>query len=107
MRAESSNGSERIQVVFDDLTIIANPRVRLDGLPAPPGRMNILIRRKAADDLEWISLSIAEDNPTAAFAVARRLRDRIAWLATSGLEHTMTVGYDSRKSTPTLFLREA
>jgi toxin ParE1/3/4 len=49
--------------------------------------MNILIRRKAADDLERIFAWITEDNPTAALAMVGRLRDRIARLATPGLEH--------------------
>ncbi len=49
--------------------------------------MNIVIRRKAADDLERIFTWIAEDNPSAARGIVRRLRDRIARLATPGLEH--------------------
>jgi plasmid stabilization system protein ParE len=39
--------------------------------------MNIVIRRKAADDLESIFSWIAEENPTAARIVIQRLRERI------------------------------
>jgi plasmid stabilization system protein ParE len=49
--------------------------------------MKIVIRRKAADDLERIFSWIAADNPAAARVVTRRLRNRIARLGTPGLEH--------------------
>lgn len=49
--------------------------------------MKIIIREKAADDLEHIYSWIAKDNPRAATNIVRRIRDRIARLATPGLSH--------------------
>jgi toxin ParE1/3/4 len=49
--------------------------------------MKILIREKAAGDLEGIFHWIAKDNPSAAAEVVRRIRRRIGRLAVSGLAH--------------------
>jgi toxin ParE1/3/4 len=49
--------------------------------------MKIVIREKAADDLEGIFHWIAKDNPNAAIEVLRRIRRRVGRLAVSGLAH--------------------
>jgi toxin ParE1/3/4 len=54
--------------------------------------MNVVIRRRAADDLERIFTRIAEDNRTAATGVIHRLRDRIVRLGTPGLAHMGRAG---------------
>lgn len=49
--------------------------------------MKIIIREKAADDLDGIFAWIAKDNPRVAAEVVRRIRDRIERLGTPGLTH--------------------
>jgi plasmid stabilization system protein ParE len=49
--------------------------------------MKIVIREKAADDLDGIFDWIAKDNPHAAIRIVRRLRDRIERLGETGLAH--------------------
>jgi addiction module RelE/StbE family toxin len=49
--------------------------------------MRVVIRPAAARDLEVIHDWIAKDNPRAAIAVVRRIRERIGRLATPGLAH--------------------
>ncbi len=49
--------------------------------------MKIVIRARAADDLDGIFSWISRDSPRAAANAVRRLRERIGRLATPGLEH--------------------
>ena len=49
--------------------------------------MKIVIREKAAGDLDGIFAWIAKDNPSAAVGVIRCIRDRIERLGTPGLAH--------------------
>jgi toxin ParE1/3/4 len=49
--------------------------------------MNIVIREEAVDDLDSIFAWIARDNPRAAAATVRLLRERIEVLATPGLDY--------------------
>jgi plasmid stabilization system protein ParE len=48
--------------------------------------MRVIVREEAADDLEQIFVWIAKDDPRAATATIRRLRERIGRLGTPGLE---------------------
>jgi toxin ParE1/3/4 len=49
--------------------------------------MKIIVREKADADLDAIFAWIAKDNPAAAVAMIRRIRQRIGRLATPGLEN--------------------
>jgi toxin ParE1/3/4 len=55
--------------------------------------MKVVIREKAARDLEEIFEWIARESPRAAARIVRHLRDRIARLGTLGLEHTGRPGF--------------
>jgi plasmid stabilization system protein ParE len=48
--------------------------------------MRVIVREEAADHLEQIFVWIAKDDPRAATATIRRLRERIGRLGTPGLE---------------------
>jgi toxin ParE1/3/4 len=56
--------------------------------------MKVRLRARAVRDLDGIFDWIAADNPNAAANVVRRIRDRIALLATPGLEHMGHPGRD-------------
>ena len=49
--------------------------------------MKVIVRAKAAADIEDIYSWIVEDNPRAAARIVRRLRDRIDMLGARGLAH--------------------
>jgi toxin ParE1/3/4 len=49
--------------------------------------VKIIVREKAADDLDRIYSWIAQDSPRAAAALVRRIRERIGRLVTPGLEY--------------------
>src|SRR5258707_1181711 len=49
--------------------------------------MKVVIREKAAEELEAIFAWIANDNPSAALRVVQRIRHRIGRLATTGMAH--------------------
>jgi plasmid stabilization system protein ParE len=48
--------------------------------------MKVIVREEAVDDIEQIFAWIAKDDPKAATATIRRLRERIGRLGTPGLE---------------------
>jgi toxin ParE1/3/4 len=56
--------------------------------------MKIIVREKADADLDAIFAWIAKDNPAAAVAMIRRIRQRIGRLATPGLENMGRPGLD-------------
>jgi plasmid stabilization system protein ParE len=56
--------------------------------------MKIIVREKADADLDEIFAWIAKDNPAAAVAMIRRIRQRIGRLATPGLENMGRPGLD-------------
>ena len=55
--------------------------------------MKVVVRRKAADDLEHVFQWIAKDNPRAAANMVARLRDRVNALEVRSLAHMGRVGF--------------
>jgi toxin ParE1/3/4 len=55
--------------------------------------MKVIVRAKAADDLDQLYQWIAKDNPHAATEMAARIRDRINMLELDSLAHMGRVGF--------------
>lgn len=55
--------------------------------------MKVIVRRKAADDLEQLFQWVAKDNPRAAVNMVARIRDRMNSLELDSLAHMGRAGF--------------
>jgi plasmid stabilization system protein ParE len=55
--------------------------------------MKVIVRRRAADDLDQLFRWIAKDNPRAAADMVARIRDRINTLELTSLAHMGRLGF--------------